>query len=53
MLILKNLCVASKAVKIIKFLTFAKCVVAVFAFGLIIKNVLCSISESQDALHLQ
>ena len=45
MLILKNLCVASKAVKIINFLTFVKCIVAVFAFGLIIKNALCSISE--------
>ena len=45
MLILKNLCVASKAVKIIKFLTFIKCFVAVFAFGLIIKNALCAISE--------
>lgn len=45
MLIVKNLCVASKAVKIIKMLTVAKCIIAVFAFGLIVKNTVCAISE--------
>ncbi len=43
MLIVKNLCVASKAAKIIKILTVIKCVVALFAFCLIIKNTLCEI----------
>lgn len=45
MLIVKNLCVAAKAVKIIKILTVMKFIVAVFAFGLVIKNTVCAISE--------
>ncbi len=45
MLIVKNLCVAVKAVKIIKFLAVIKVIVAVFAFILIAKNTLCAISE--------
>lgn len=45
MLIVKNLCIASKAVKIIKILTVIKFIVAVFAFGLIIKNTVCAVSE--------
>ena len=38
MLMVKNLCVAAKAVKIIKCLTVLKVIVAVFALGLVIKN---------------
>ena len=38
MLLVKNLCVAAKAVKIIKCLTVLKVIVAVFALGLVIKN---------------
>lgn len=45
LLLIKNLCVAAKAVKIIKFLAVIKVIVAIFAFGLIVKNTLCSISE--------
>ena len=39
----KNLCVAAKAVKIIKCLTVVKVIVAVFAFGLVIKNTICAV----------
>ena len=45
MMILKSLCIASKTVKIIKVLTVIKLLVALFAFGLIIRNTLCAISE--------
>ena len=45
MLIVKNLCVAAKAAKVIKFLTVIKVIVAVFAFIMIAKNTLCAISE--------
>ncbi len=45
MLIMKNLCVAAKAVKVIKFLAVIKAIVAVFAFILIAKNTLCAINE--------
>jgi hypothetical protein len=45
MLIIKNLCVATKAVKIIKVLAVIKVIVAIFAFALIVKNTLCAISE--------
>lgn len=45
MMILKSLCIASKTVKIIKVLTVIKFIVALFAFGLIIRNILCAISE--------
>lgn len=45
MMILKSLCIASKTVKIIKVLTVIKFIVALFAFGLIIRNTLCAISE--------
>ena len=44
MLIVKNLCVAAKAVKIIKFLAVIKVIVAVFAFIMIVKNTVCSIN---------
>lgn len=44
MLIVRNLCVAAKAVKIIKFLTVLKFIVAVFAFGLVIKNTVCAVN---------
>ena len=44
MLMVKNLCVAAKTVKIIKILTVIKFVVAIFAFGLIIKNTVCAIN---------
>ena len=44
MLIVKNLCVASKAVKIIKILTAVKCIVAVFAVALVVKNTVCAIN---------
>lgn len=43
MLIVRNLCIAAKAVKIIKILTVIKCIVAVFAFGLVIKNTVCAV----------
>ena len=43
MLMVKNLCVAAKAVKIIKCLTVLKVIVAVFAFGLVIKNTICAV----------
>lgn len=43
MLMVKNLCVAAKAVKIIKCLTVVKVIVAVFAFGLVIKNTICAV----------
>ncbi len=45
MLIVKNLCVASKAVKVIKLLSVVRCIVAVFAFIIIVRNTLCAISE--------
>ncbi len=45
MLIVKNLCVATKAVKVIKLLTAAKYIVAVFAFILVVKNTVCAVSE--------
>lgn len=45
MMIVKNLCIAAKAAKIIKILTVVKCIVAVFAFGLIIRNTVCAVSE--------
>ena len=45
MLIVKNLCVAAKAVRVIKFLTVIKVIVAVFAFIMIAKNTLCAINE--------
>lgn len=44
MLMVKNLCVAAKAVKIIKCLTVVKVIVAVFAFGLVIKNTICAVN---------
>ena len=44
MLMLKNLCIAAKTVKIIKVLTVIKFIVAIFAFGLIIKNTVCAIN---------
>ena len=44
MLMVKNLCVASKAVKIIKILTAVKCIVAFFAVALVVKNTVCAIS---------
>ena len=44
MLMIKNLYVAAKTVKIIKILTVIKVVVAIFAFGLIIKNTVCAIN---------
>lgn len=43
MLIVKNLCVAAKAVKIIKILTVLKFIIAVFAFGIVIKNTVCAV----------
>lgn len=45
MLMVKNLSIAAKAVKIIKMLTVVKFIVAIFAFGLVIKNTVCAISE--------
>jgi len=45
MLIVKNFYVAAKAVKIIKILTVMKFIVAVFAFGLVIKNTICAVNE--------
>lgn len=45
MLIVKNLCVAAKTVKIIKCLNVLKVIVAIFAFIMIIKNTLCAINE--------
>ena len=44
MLMVKNLCVAAKTVKIIKILAVMKVVVAIFALGLIIKNTVCAIN---------
>lgn len=44
LLIVRNLCVAAKAVKIIKILTVMKFIVAIFAFGLVIKNTICAVS---------
>ena len=44
MLMLKNMCIAAKTVKIIKVLTVIKFIVAIFAFGLIIKNTVCTIN---------
>ncbi len=45
MLIVKNLCVASKAVKAIKLLNAVKIIVALFAFLLIVKNTVCAVNE--------
>ncbi len=42
MMIVKNLCIATKAVKIIKILTALKFAVCFLALGLIVKNSICA-----------
>ena len=45
MLFIKNICVATKTIKVLKVITLVKCIVVFFAFVCIVKNTVCCLSE--------
>ena len=45
MLILKNFCIATKTIKVLRLLKAAQIIVVLFAFVCIVKNAICCFSE--------